>query len=249
VKHSPNANRSFTLIELLVVIAIIAILAAMLLPALNKAKTASKRVLCLGHKKQLMMAQMMHMGDHDEQLTGQGGWDIWTIYSGGYNNGWDGTDDQWTSVGMLYNRGYMQDMRIAWCPANNGPSLQFDHATYGFPEGRTGHWIACGNHQRDPRRITGAPGGTASTIAMVDEPSARAFYSDGFTYIGYYYPSFYAVLDHHVTGYNVIYLDGSGEFYSDPNQVIAALQVKADKNNRPWEDRLETEVWAPFFDR
>jgi prepilin-type N-terminal cleavage/methylation domain-containing protein/prepilin-type processing-associated H-X9-DG protein len=92
-------HRGFTLIELLVVIAIIAILAAMLLPALSRSKESARAVICLNNQKQLYLAWYLYSDD-----TGKfpSNWD----YDGSAPVGQPGVDirklPNWTAGGMSY---------------------------------------------------------------------------------------------------------------------------------------------------
>src|SRR5215471_17987138 len=86
-KKRISGTRGFTLIELLVVIAIIAILAALLLPTLAKAKARGQAIACLNNVRQVSLANHMYLGDFNGKCVDynqiQGLWiDRLTQYAG-----------------------------------------------------------------------------------------------------------------------------------------------------------------------
>jgi prepilin-type N-terminal cleavage/methylation domain-containing protein/prepilin-type processing-associated H-X9-DG protein len=148
----PALNRGFTLIELLVVIAIIAILAAILLPALASAKARALKMQCMSQLKQLDLGINEFTGDHEDTFPpagyagggGQLSWDSW-IYS--YIGGGSGLDPSSMTFGVYLDdpadatvAGVAGGLKILACPADtftkvdwmysSGNVLQFAPRTY-----------------------------------------------------------------------------------------------------------------------
>ncbi len=83
--NPPAGRRCFTLIELLVVIAVIAILAAMLLPALSKARERARGTSCVSNHKQIMASVLAYAGDNLDHITPH---NLGPDYAGRINKKW-----------------------------------------------------------------------------------------------------------------------------------------------------------------
>jgi prepilin-type N-terminal cleavage/methylation domain-containing protein/prepilin-type processing-associated H-X9-DG protein len=132
-------RRAFTLIELLVVIDIIAVLMAILLPALNRAKEQGKRAACLNNCKQLVLSWNLYADDNDDKIvngntsTGDHNRDgtCWVYWLGLSATEWEQTEGIYK--GLLYQ--YMPNVKLYKCATG----VRGEMVTYAIPDAMNGY--------------------------------------------------------------------------------------------------------------
>ena len=220
---------AFTLIELLVVIAIIAILAAMLMPALERARQMATRVACLNSMKQQALGAQMYANSFDGYLPGvEYDWSrdyaqfLWRRYNKANFNGPLG-------AGLLYREGFVQSPDLFFCPGRT------DGERYTKDYGQSG-WERFGNNTCESSYYLAttnrAPNenldySTSHHMAKADSGKVLQFevciLSHGTTDPDPWYADWYpygAARHGHGNGYNMTFFDSSGRWVEDPQNYL-----------------------------
>ena len=234
-------RQAFTLIELLLVVAIIAILAALLMPALSGAQAKGKRTACLSNLKQCGLAYQMYSADNDGKLApnnplANADTNCWVL--GNMQVSADSTNTALIRQGKLFP--YASQVALYRCPAD--PSR-----TVGEPRARSysmNSWVgsrymethqAAGGYRTFVRDSELAAGGAATIWviageheASIDDAWFEVTMDDSRPFASY--PA-----TRHDHGYVLNFADGHAEFYKLRDSTTRSLETGVSAKNADWQ--------------
>lgn len=240
MKRDPRirCNNTFTLIELLIVIAIIAILVAMLMPALSKTRERARRVVCMNNMKQQGVAFLMYAEQNGGKLPPSAA-----------HFGVGSFVSRYTGSKQNIGYGYLvpdliseADSRILYCPSSSHPYINHDKKS---PDGKQGGYPATGNSHPgwitsvwyNYRSYLSTPGSSVSyenlRLKLGSIPiSACAFVrkSADMNYLGFRVGNGYWA---HQTWYANLWLDGHVGFAHDRERLLMGKAIF----NRAWAEQ------------
>ena len=210
----------FTLIELLVVVGIIAVLAALLLPALGRSREVARRTACMNQIRQTVMALGMYTDENNNVVPPGWNGNIDPNFRSGQNEIWS-DNNEWTDAwgpGILTAQGYLPELRIHYCPNRHGSTYGGDMNQPENGISKFGKAITYSAYfHRNNAPISGIDYQT--DITRLNE---RAWIAD----LGSFYNVHGSYLNtkrlwrwyNHPDGYNVGYFDGGARWFADPHR-------------------------------
>lgn len=235
--NTQRKQEYFTLIELLVVIAIIAILAAMLLPALNRARDRARTSTCMNNLKQAGAAAMLYAGDHNDYLVPS----RYEINGSGLCGGWAFLIGPY--CGVTPNSEELSDPAlrrgIFQCPSfhYDGPALSAYRGGFGYGHNRRmGQGFGAAENTSMPMTKTGKVIMPSAKILMGDSVNLSSsdtteYYeltpATSTTALG-------AIGNRHSAGCNVLLVDGGVKWF---RQVELQSRFNNSYTYRFWPER------------